>query len=105
AAIPDALEGYRSAAWLLRRHAVSVLPSVVSLKSLRAMARTDQSIKPMTGFGDPVFNPALEVPADRRGAGSMAAARSLATSAYSEFLRGAGVDRARLAQALPRLPD
>lgn len=105
AAIPDALEGYRSAAWLLRRHAVSVLPSVVSLKSLRAMARTDQSIKPMTGFGDPVFNPALEVPADRRGAGSMAAARSLATSAYSEFWRGAGVDRARLAQALPRLPD
>ncbi len=39
AAIPDTLEGYRSAAWLLRRQAVSVLPSVVSLKSLRAVAR------------------------------------------------------------------
>lgn len=60
AAIPDTLEGYRSAAWLLRRQAVSVLPSVVSLKSLRAFARRDQGVKPMTGFGDPVFNPALE---------------------------------------------
>ncbi|MGY4432981.1 CHAT domain-containing protein [Bradyrhizobium sp. F1.13.1] len=105
AAIPDTLEGYRSAAWLLRRQAVSVLPSVVSLKSLRAFARRDQSVKPMTGFGDPVFNPALEAPAERRAANGKVAARSIATIAYSDFWRGAGVDRARLAQALPQLPD
>ncbi|MDH6263990.1 CHAT domain-containing protein [Bradyrhizobium sp. BR13661] len=105
AAIPDTLEGYRSAAWLLRRQAVSVLPSVVSLKSLRAFARKDEGIKPMTGFGDPVFNPAQEGPADRRAAGGKVAARSIVTSAYSDFWRGAGVDRARLAQALPQLPD
>lgn len=105
AAIPDTLDGYRRAAWLLRRHAVSVLPSVVSLKSLRAFVRKEQSVKPMTGFGDPVFNPALEAPAERRGTGGKVAARSIATSAYSEFWRGAGVDRARLAQALPQLPD
>lgn len=43
AAIPETLEGYRSAAWLLRRQAVSVLPSVVSLKSLRAFARIKAS--------------------------------------------------------------
>ncbi|WFU41619.1 CHAT domain-containing protein [Bradyrhizobium sp. CB82] len=103
AAIPDALEGYRSAAWLLRRQAVSVLPSVVSLKSLRASARRDQNVKPMTGFGDPLFNPAQEAPADRRA--TKAAARSIATLAYTDFWRGAGVDRARLAQALPQLPD
>ena len=35
AAIPEKLEGYRDAAWLLKRHAVSVLPSVASLKTLR----------------------------------------------------------------------
>jgi CHAT domain-containing protein/Tfp pilus assembly protein PilF len=105
AAIPDKLEGYRSAAWLLRRQAVSVLPSVVSLKSLRAFARKDQGVKPMTGFGDPVFNPAQEGPADRRAANSKMAARSIATVAYTDFWRGAGVDRARLAQALPQLPD
>lgn len=31
--------------------------------------------------------------------------RSIATVAYADFWRGAGVDRARLAQALPQLPD
>lgn len=105
AAIPDRLEGYRSAAWLLRRQAVSVLPSVISLKSLRAFARRDHGVKPMTGFGDPVFNPAAEGPADRRAASGKIAARSIATIAYADFWRGAGVDRARLAQALPQLPD
>ncbi|MFT4121017.1 CHAT domain-containing tetratricopeptide repeat protein [Bradyrhizobium sp.] len=105
AAIPDRLEGYRNAAWLLRRHAVSVLPSAASLKSLRAVTRRDQDVKPMTGFGDPVFNPALEVPADRRAANGGLAARSLATIAYTDFWHGAGVDRARLAGALPQLPD
>lgn len=105
AAIPDRPEGYRDAAWLLRRQAVSVLPSVISLKSLRVFARRDHGIKPMTGFGDPVFNPAAEGPADRRAASGKIAARSIATMAYAEFWRGAGVDRARLAQALPQLPD
>ena len=37
-AIPDKFDGYRNAAWLLKRHAVSVLPSVTSLKALRAFA-------------------------------------------------------------------
>ncbi|ULK95209.1 CHAT domain-containing tetratricopeptide repeat protein [Bradyrhizobium sp. I71] len=105
AAIPDRPEGYRDAAWLLRRQAVSVLPSVISLKSLRAFARRDHGVKPMTGFGDPVFNPGAEGPADRRAASGRIAARSIATMAYAEFWRGAGVDRARLAQALPQLPD
>jgi CHAT domain-containing protein len=59
----------------------------------------------MTGFGDPVFNPALEAPAERRAANGKVAARSIATVAYTDFWRGAGVDRARLAQALPQLPD
>lgn len=104
-AIPDTLAGYRSAAWLLRRHAISVLPSVISLKSLRAVARKDQGVKPLTGFGDPVFNPAREGSADRRAASGKIVARSIATIAYTDFWRGAGVDRARLAQALPQLPD
>ena len=57
AAIPDTFAGYRDAAWLIKRQAVSVLPSVASLKALRAFARNDHATKPMTGFGDPVFNP------------------------------------------------
>jgi hypothetical protein len=46
----------RDAAWLLKRQAVSVLPSVASLKALRRFARKDQGTKPMIGFGDPLFD-------------------------------------------------
>jgi CHAT domain-containing protein len=99
AAIPDKIEGYRNAAWLLKRQAVSVLPSVSSLKALRGFARRDRAVKPMTGFGDPVFNPS-EGGSERR-----TASRSVTNLAYTDFWQGAGVDRSRLAQALPQLPD
>jgi CHAT domain-containing protein/Tfp pilus assembly protein PilF len=103
-AIPETFEGYRDAAWLLKRQAVSVLPSAASLKALRVFAaRSEQSTKPMTGFGDPIFNPAVK-PGDG-GRPTRTAARSLATGAYTDFWQGAGVDRARLSDALPQLPD
>jgi CHAT domain-containing protein/Tfp pilus assembly protein PilF len=100
AAIPEKIEGYRDAAWLLKRQAVSVLPSVASLKALRGFARRDQAIKPMTGFGDPLFNPADSGTSEKR-----TASRSLTSVAYTDFWRGAGVDRKMLAAALPQLPD
>jgi CHAT domain-containing protein len=99
ASIPDKIEGYRDAAWLLKRQAVSILPSVSSLKALRGIARKDQAIKPITGFGDPVFNPA------EAGSEKRTAARSVTTAAYTDFWQGAGVDRGKLALALPQLPD
>jgi CHAT domain-containing protein/Tfp pilus assembly protein PilF len=102
-AIPDTFEGYRDAAWLLKRQAVSVLPSAASLKALRVFARKEPSTKPMTGFGDPIFNPALK-PGDSNRS-NRTAARSLAAGAYTDFWQGAGVDRTRLADALPQLPD
>ncbi|HTO64693.1 MAG TPA: CHAT domain-containing tetratricopeptide repeat protein [Bradyrhizobium sp.] len=105
AAIPETLSGYRAAAWLIRRQAVSVLPSVASLKALRAFARGGRGARPMTGFGNPLFDPAQQ-DGDERSAGAVkVAARSVATSAYTDFWRGAGVDRARLAAALAPLPD
>ncbi len=109
AAVPDTFAGYRDAAWLLKRQAVSVLPSVASLKTLRVFARKEQGTKPMTGFGDPLFDPSQENSGDRRGAtrpGTVkSAARGVTNAAYTDFWKGAGVDRARLAQALPQLPD
>jgi hypothetical protein len=39
---------YRDAAWLVKRHAVTVLPSVTSLKALRVFTGKDQGTKPMT---------------------------------------------------------
>jgi CHAT domain-containing protein/Tfp pilus assembly protein PilF len=103
AAIPAKLEGYRDAAWLLKRHAISVLPSIASLQSLRAFARKDSGIKPMTGFGDPLFDPG-QGSAAQRGA-TKSASRGVTTLAYTDFWQGAGVDRAKLAQVLAQLPD
>jgi CHAT domain-containing protein len=54
----------------------------------------------MTGFGDPLFNPA-----EKGGGEKRHASRSLTNLAYTDFWRGVGVDRARLAEALPQLPD
>jgi CHAT domain-containing protein len=109
AAIPDKFEGYRDAAWLLKRQAVSVLPSVASLKTLRVYARKEQGTKPMTGFGDPLFSPSQEGAGDERSTAKpgavKSAARGVTNAAYTDFWQGAGVDRARLAQALPQLPD
>jgi hypothetical protein len=47
---------FASLDWLVRKYAVTVLPSVASLKSLRGEQSTVAAIKPMIGFGDPVFD-------------------------------------------------
>jgi CHAT domain-containing protein len=93
---------YRNAAWLIKRQAVSVLPSVESLQALRAFARTSSAGRPMTGFGDPVFNTGepKAAPAGQRGR----PARSGKTRAYTDYWRGASVDRSRLSEA-QSLPD
>jgi CHAT domain-containing protein len=93
------LQVYREAAWLLKRHATSVLPSVGSLQALRVFARKGEATKPLVGFGDPVFG--QERPDGAQG-GRKIAAR---TRAFADYWKGAGVDRARLAEALPRLAD
>ncbi|MBV9968343.1 MAG: tetratricopeptide repeat protein, partial [Xanthobacteraceae bacterium] len=90
---------YRNAAWLVKRQAVSILPSVESLQALRAFARTSNAPLPMTGYGDPVFKGGAPTPAPaQRG-------QQGKTRAYTDYWRGATVDRSRLSQALPQLDD
>ncbi len=96
---------YRDAAWLIKRQAVTVVPSVASLKALRLFGQKDVAAKPMIGFGNPVFNPhAPSVVAPTRVA-TNSAGRSLTTGAYTDFWQGAGIDRALLSTALPSLPE
>ena len=77
---------YRDAAWLIKRHAVSVLPSVASLRALRSFARKAGGKKAMIGFGDPIFDPAERARAlAERGATK---SRAVVTRAYSEFWQG-----------------
>jgi CHAT domain-containing protein/Tfp pilus assembly protein PilF len=92
---------YRDAAWLIKRQAVSVLPSVASLQALRSVAQAGQGGKPMIGFGDPVFDPRATTPGtEQKRSRSRGKAR-----AYSDYWRGAGLDRSMLMQGLPPLPD
>jgi CHAT domain-containing protein/tetratricopeptide (TPR) repeat protein len=85
---------YRDAAWLLRRQAVTLLPSVASLKALRSGSRTDRGAKPFIGFGDPFFHDAT-IPNAPRGV----------TRGYADYWGSGGVDRGKLAESLPRLED
>jgi CHAT domain-containing protein len=49
---PDEL---RNAAWLIKSHAMSVLPSVQSLSALRRLAQGSAATDPFFGMGDPVL--------------------------------------------------
>jgi CHAT domain-containing protein len=48
--------GNGSAAWLIRDHALTVLPAVSSLEALRRVARPSGATKPMIGFGNPLLD-------------------------------------------------
>jgi CHAT domain-containing protein len=106
---PRDLAAYRDAQWLLKRHAVSVLPSVASLKALRAFARKDEAKNPLIGFGDPVFGTETEpetlVGARHASPHPQRTAQAPATRSYTEFWKGVDIDRTMLSKALPRLPE
>ena len=53
---PPAEGDDRSAAWLIRNHAITVLPAASSLKALRRVARPSAAAKPMIGFGNPLLD-------------------------------------------------
>lgn len=46
----------KATAWLIRDHALTVLPAVSSLKALRRVARPSAATKPMIGFGNPLLD-------------------------------------------------
>ncbi|SNT01993.1 CHAT domain-containing protein [Tardiphaga sp. OK246] len=97
------IASYRNAAWLIKRQAVTVLPSAASLRSIRMIASKQQASKGLIAFGDPIFDPSERT----RALAEQRASTRVATKvrAYTEFWRGAGVDRANLAQSLPSLLD
>jgi CHAT domain-containing protein/Tfp pilus assembly protein PilF len=54
-AIPRKLGDYRGVAWLGARTAITVLPSVASLKALRQFAKAGHATKPYLGVGNPLL--------------------------------------------------
>ena len=103
---------HRGMPWLARSHAVTVLPSVASLRMLRGLPPGDAGRKAFAGFGDPVFSEEQQAeaaaekcrPANDNGVSG----RNLEVRGLRVCLRAApqttALDSAQLAQ-LPRLPD
>jgi tetratricopeptide (TPR) repeat protein/CHAT domain-containing protein len=56
---------YATASWLIRKHALTVLPSVASLAALRRDAKVSAAPEPFIGFGNPVLT-------GQRGCGEIA---------------------------------
>ncbi len=105
---------YREVPWLARSHAVTVLPSVASLATLRALPPGDPSRRAFAGFADPWFS---EAQASEAATATATAAAQRPTLASRGVLAVRGVpirlrslprmddvDSAELA-LLPRLPD
>ena len=81
--------GYRQVPWLVRKYALSTLPSVSSLRALRKFAKTAKAKLPFIGFGDPVLE------------GKPGRSRGIA---LASLFRGGVVDTAAVRQ-LPPLPE
>lgn len=94
--------GYRTLPWLVRKVAVAQLPTVSSLKTLRAMPAPKPGRLAFAGFGDPYFSKAQQAEAARQHKED-AVTVSTDTSRTTLTKREA-VDVEALAQ-LPRLPD
>jgi CHAT domain-containing protein len=91
--------------WLVRSYAITNLPSVASLKTLRSTALSSSAVKPMIAFADPIFSKdqntqvsASRIPKGRKP--QVVALRSLLN-----FYGGGQPDLISLANALPQLPD
>jgi CHAT domain-containing protein/tetratricopeptide (TPR) repeat protein len=53
---PSVNADHKSAAWLIREHALTVLPAVSSLKALRRVGKRSAATKPLIGFGNPLLD-------------------------------------------------
>ena len=102
---------YKAVPWLVRDYAVTVLPSVTALASLRAVPPASGKRRAFVGFGDPYFSVAQAAKAEREEKTQVAAITSrggFASRGLPVRLRSVpktrGIDSADLGK-LPRLPD
>ena len=115
-AFPSSPDEYANAEWLIKRHAITILPSVASLKALRQFAKASRATDPFIGFGNPLLvGPQGD---DRRAwarqscgpapaAPSFEIASRAVRTATAKFFRGgiADVDEVRRQYPLPETTD
>ena len=59
--LTDPFKDYRNFAWLARKYAITTLPSVTSLRSLREYANISQANQPFVGFGNPLLKGGTQI--------------------------------------------
>ena len=109
--------GYRGVPWLARSHAVTMIPSIAALVTLRRLPPSSSSREKLIGFGDPYFNEQQASEAENHALAQVGeAGQSSASAAGNDAVtRGVplklrasphteDIDTAQLA-VLPRLPD
>jgi tetratricopeptide (TPR) repeat protein len=94
--VRDPYSAYRSAPWLMRRHAVTVLPSVANLKVRAASFVAPQ---PFFGFGDPILGPTQAPSGGARSRGGQPPSVS-----YRRLFREGHVDLDRLNDEFGKVP-
>ncbi|HLL27491.1 MAG TPA: CHAT domain-containing tetratricopeptide repeat protein [Xanthobacteraceae bacterium] len=85
----------KDADWLIKSYAVTVIPSIYSLKTMRAQGSTSNAPKPMIAFADPVFS---------KAARKEAQAQQVALRSLPSLYQGAQIDIKSLGEMLPPLP-
>jgi CHAT domain-containing protein/tetratricopeptide (TPR) repeat protein len=92
----DGLPAYRDARWLVRDHAVSVLPFAAALPLLRSLPERAHAKEPFLGIGDPAFGSCRD--------SEPAGATEFEALAYADAFRGVLPDAAALCRLVP-LPE
>jgi len=100
---------YRTVPWLARTHAVTMVPSVAALRTLRQLPKGSDKREPLIGFGDPFFSAEQVAEAERQQPrGPLLEVASLPDRDLPLQRRAVvetrKIDSADLAR-LPRLPD
>jgi tetratricopeptide (TPR) repeat protein/CHAT domain-containing protein len=77
-AFPNSNAEYRDVPWLARKHAVTILPAVSSLKALRDLAKASHASEKYIGFGNPLLDGDLDGVLDEKTRAKRIAAAKLA---------------------------
>jgi CHAT domain-containing protein len=91
-------DALKEAKWLVRTHALSVLPSVQSLSALRKLASAGVAVKPYFGIGDPALGGGAFDSGNSRGTAK-------AKVTLAALYRGGGRASLPILQTLPPLPE
>lgn len=98
---PSDLSGpnrFRKASWLIRRHALSVLPTISALRVLKGISPTNDTRLPYLGIADPVFQ-------SQTGDGGGVRDASVPVGDAGRYFKGRDPDLEALSRGLPELPE